>query len=123
MYQTETDWTATLTLREHPREPGGRVYTLAVNLPLAVMNSRVLSDLRMSRDLGVNLSAIRSLEEMAKVLHQKKFRREMFLDLMRKLGGRMADHLEDAEGWHGEDRQERTRGVSGDETGDTAERQ
>ena len=101
MPQHETDWTATLTLREHPREQGGRKYQMAVNLPLNVMNGRVIRDLRMNIDLGAHLAPTPTLKEFTEMLHQKVLRREQFLHLMRQLGGQMADHLEDAEGWHG----------------------
>ncbi len=48
-------------------------------------------------------------EEMVEVLRMKEFRRGTLKQVATQLGGKLADYMEDSEGWHGTDRQERVR--------------
>ncbi len=47
--------------------------------------------------------------EAVKVLKRREYRKTLFIDEARRLGTRLAERMEDKEGWHGVERQERLR--------------
>ncbi len=47
-----------------------------------------------------------TFEEMVEILRVKEYRRGMLKVIASQLGGKLADYMEDSEGWHGIDRQE-----------------
>ena len=97
----ETEWEAVLSRRE--RHGAWRDYKVAVRIPLEVLSERNIPQMRADLDIGVSM---RTLKDVTEILRKKHFRRELFQELMQRLGGKMADYLEDTEGWHGPDRQE-----------------
>lgn len=46
-----------------------------------------------------------SFEEVAAVLKKRQLRKDEFMDAAKRLGQKLAESMEDKEGWHGEDRQ------------------
>ena len=49
-----------------------------------------------------------TMSDAVEVLHVRELRRKEFAEDATRIGHALADHLEDKEGWHGVDRQERT---------------
>jgi hypothetical protein len=75
----------------------------------AVADEVAFNGERYVEDKQVEISmSLEPVEEFFKVLKVREFRREMLIAEATKLGHALADHLEDAEGWHGLERQEKT---------------
>ena len=55
---------------------------------------------------GLAFSGPTALDQAVKVLKKREFRRDRLRDAARKLAERMADYIEDSEGWHGDRRRE-----------------
>lgn len=68
-----------------------------------VFSERFVEDLRAPADLAAFKP---DWHTTVKALKQKSFRRDLLEAAARKLAARLADHMEDAEGWHGEERRE-----------------
>jgi hypothetical protein len=51
------------------------------------------------------------MDETVNVLRKREFRREFLLHAAKKLAARLADYIEDKEGWHGDDRRDRIKEV------------
>jgi hypothetical protein len=66
-------------------------------------SERFVEDVRAPIDAGFS---VLSFDEVVSVLKERKFRREMLLIAAKRLAERLADYIEDAEGWHGESRRE-----------------
>ena len=49
-----------------------------------------------------------SFDELIHQMKSREYRKETFGDIGRRLGNLLAERLEDKEGWHGEDRAEKT---------------
>ena len=47
------------------------------------------------------------IDGAVEIMSVKKFRRSLLVSEARRAGALLADHLEDREGWHGEERRER----------------
>lgn len=73
----------------------------------AYMGDRIVSDMKASADLGIGLM---TFDEAVRVMKRKEFRRQLLVSAAQQCGAALADYLEDKEGWHGLDRQERIRG-------------
>lgn len=48
-----------------------------------------------------------SFDTVVSTLRKREFRRELLLTAAKKLAARLADYIEDKEGWHGESRRDR----------------
>jgi hypothetical protein len=68
-----------------------------------IFNERFVDDVRAPADIGVSFL---SFDAVVSALKKREFRRELLLHAARKLAGRLADYIEDKEGWHGERRRE-----------------
>lgn len=64
---------------------------------------------RLADDMRAGLAFVGpgAFDQTVRILKERKFRRDLLIDAATQLGHSLADYLEDAEGWHGEDRQER----------------
>ena len=67
----------------------------------AFMGTRLAGDLRFA-----NMAGLGSLEKTINVLKTREFRKSLLQECARNLGARLAEYLEDKEGWHGIERQE-----------------
>lgn len=67
---------------------------------------------RLADDMHAGLAFVgpQAFEQTVRVLHERKFRRDLLAAESERLGQRLADYLEDSEGWHGQDRQDRIKG-------------
>jgi len=74
----------------------------------AYMGPRIASDMRAPVP-GVGLVGF---DQAVEVLRVKEYRRKLFLEAARFTGMALADFLEDREGWHGLDRQEKTEEIA-----------
>jgi hypothetical protein len=98
-------FTLQITLRDN--HCGQESLHMAIDLDEALrISPRDVSDMRMCSDLGIGLGGGNHIITM---LQQKEFRRKIFLEEARRLGGLLADRMEDAEGWHDSDRIEPAR--------------
>lgn len=70
------------------------------------ISSRVLDGIRLGRELGVGLV---SRDDVITTIRTKVVRRDILKREAQRLAGLLADRMEDAEGWHGEDRAEAAR--------------
>ena len=50
---------------------------------------------------GANISPF---EATVQIMKRRVYRKELFIESARKLGGQLAERMEDAEGWHDESR-------------------
>lgn len=66
-------------------------------------SERLIEDLRAPIDAGFG---VMSMDEVVSTLRKREFRRDLLLEAAKKLASRLADYIEDAEGWHGEKRRE-----------------
>jgi hypothetical protein len=97
-----SDFTMQLTIRE---KNGPRSYHRAIDLPLSMFGERLAGEMR----AGVAFGGPDAFEKTVSALKERRFRRDNLIATARQLAAQLADYLEDAEGWHGEDRQEATR--------------
>lgn len=67
----------------------------------SVFSDRVVDDFRMHEP-----SAVGSFEEAVCFLKKRQFRRDILNNAARFLANHLGDHIEDSEGWHGEERRE-----------------
>lgn len=72
----------------------------------------VVEDLRLGTELG---TPILSFDQAITAMKDRDRRRAMLRDAADKLACSLADCIEDWEGWHGDDRRDRTRKVVGSE--------
>jgi len=70
----------------------------------AYMGERIVDDMRSDAAIGIGLV---TFDEAVRVMKRKDFRRKLLTSAAAQCGGALADYLEDKEGWHGIDRQER----------------
>lgn len=94
------DWIFKLTIQE---EYGPRSYSQMVKLPVTTFGERLAGEMA----LGLAFVGPDAFDQTVTVLKEKKFRRDEIEHAARVLARMLCDHLEDAEGWHGEQRQER----------------
>jgi hypothetical protein len=66
-------------------------------------SERFIEDLRAPIEFGVG---VMSMDEVVSTLRKREFRRDLLLQAAKRLAERLADYIEDAEGWHGERRRE-----------------
>jgi len=57
--------------------------------------------------VGLFLARGNPIEETAKVLKEREFRRDILMKAAKVLAHRLGDYIEDAEGWHGERRRKK----------------
>jgi hypothetical protein len=94
-----------LTLRLCLTDDRGQVHgEMAIDLgdEVAFMGERIADDFRFEASIGSM-----SMNDAVKVLNVKQVRKKLLALAARNLGESLAEHLEDREGWHGVDRQER----------------
>jgi len=53
---------------------------------------------------GVAFVGSSAMDQAVTVMKKREFRREFLKEAALKLAGRLADYIEDSEGWHGEQR-------------------
>lgn len=70
---------------------------------VAFKGERIADDFRFDVSIGAM-----PFDGAMKVLHERKFRRDLLVNAVTRAGKALCDQLEDREGWHGEDRQEKT---------------
>lgn len=70
----------------------------------AYIGNRIVNEMKAGAAMGIPLV---SFEEAVEVMRVKELRRGLLVSAATQVGGALADHLEDREGWHGLDRQER----------------
>lgn len=70
---------------------------------VVMFGDRFVDDIKMGSAFIGHADPIQS---MARVLHERKFRKDLLVDACKQLGYQIADYLEDSEGWNGQDRQE-----------------
>lgn len=101
---SDSDYTLTLMLSE--KRGSGR-YVMAIDLPRDVAGEfrRAVDDMKAGAALGIPLM---SFDQAITLMKQREFRRERFIREAQRLGAKLADFMEDNEGWHGVDRQEIT---------------
>ena len=68
----------------------------------AYVGERQVGEFKMRCEVG----AI-SMDDVVKVLKVREFRKGLLMAAARNMGALLAEHLEDKEGWHGIERQER----------------
>jgi len=76
----------------------------------AYMGDRIADDVRAGASLGTM-----SMSDVVKVMKVREFRRGLLISACQQAGAQLADFLQDREGWHGLDRQERTEEIIKDE--------
>lgn len=96
-----SDFTMMLTLQE---KRGPRRYQMALDLPVETFGERLAGEMA----LGIAFAGPDAFDKTASVLKEKKFRRDLLIAASNQIARQLADYLEDSEGWHGEDRQEKT---------------
>lgn len=91
-----------VTIKLIVQEPwGGKTHVMAVGSDeFPIFSERMVSEMR------AGLSGM-SFERTVGILKERQFRRELLKEAAKVLALRMADHLEDSEGWHGERRARR----------------
>jgi hypothetical protein len=95
------------------RDEWGRVHGVVcreVSDDAAFIGERVVDEMR----LGVYFdpTAESPLDAVVKKMQAREFRRKLLIQAATNTGGMLADFLEDREGWHGIDRQERTEKIA-----------
>lgn len=70
---------------------------------IAFKGERIADDFRFDASIGTM-----PLDSAVQVLRERTFRRDLLTACAKKAGVALCDQLEDREGWHGEDRQEKT---------------
>jgi hypothetical protein len=86
---------------------GPRSYHQAIDLPVETFGERLADDMK----AGVAFAGPSAFEQTVSTLKSRQFRRDLLERAAQMLGKKLADHLEDREGWHGLDRQEAARNV------------
>lgn len=76
------------------------------------VSARAVDDMKLGADLGVS---VMSGNEVVGMLRTKALRRDLFKKEAVRLAGKLADRMEDAEGWHDPDRMESAREELGGE--------
>lgn len=95
----KNDWTLSLSLKG----PMGEHYEL--RLPI---------DGLLARDVGItglqkpSIYDCSSIDEAVVIMKKREFRKDIMVSQATRLGILLAQRMEDCEGWHGEDRQEKT---------------
>ena len=77
------------------------------------ISPRAVDEMRLSADLGVSLV---SDSQVVTLIMTKELRRDLFKREALRLAGKLADRMEDAEGWHDPDRIEPARKELGGES-------
>ena len=99
-----------LSLKMSFYDDWGKTYAIkAVNLPEHVATCGFRGDFTNITPPSV-LSGTQTMDEVIKVLECREFRRKELIAWATNLGRAIANHLEDSEGWHGLDRQDRIQG-------------
>lgn len=70
---------------------------------VAFKGERIADDFKFNASIGAM-----PMSDAAQILYARGFRRNMLMKCAQQAGAQLADHLEDREGWHGVDRQEKT---------------
>lgn len=68
----------------------------------AYIGDRAVDDMRLMNEMGAG-----SMAATVKMMRVKELRKGLLIQVAGQCGGALAEHLEDREGWHGRDRQER----------------
>jgi hypothetical protein len=96
-------YTLTLSLTEKTAF-GEPVARMAVDIPDMVMSERMVSEIKSALGpMGY------SFDDVVKIMKKREWRRKELQILAVQLFGQLADYLEDVEGWHGEDRQDKAK--------------
>jgi hypothetical protein len=82
------------------RDPDGLPFASALNLSFDIF--RDIAHIEPPGPIFVG-----GFDEVVAVMKRKQFRRDVLRQCAQQLADRIADHLEDKEGWHGEERRER----------------
>lgn len=85
-------------------DESGRVHGVIVQeitRDAAYIGNRAVDDTRFAAEIGMGV-----FEDTVKMIKVKELRRESLIAVARNGAQRLADYLEDREGWHGLDRQE-----------------
>lgn len=99
-------WTLTLELRNQAGETITRRVDLNDEEISSGMTPRLRESLDLDHALGANVSGM-TMNTMVMLIKKREFRRSAIVAEAQSLAGSMADHMEDAEGWHGMDRAEK----------------
>lgn len=98
----EPKWTLHLSLSN-----GLETYNFAQELDRDTIDSgmspRLREEMDMGRDVGI---ATVSFDQMVRMMKRREFRKELMIETANRLGARLAEHMEDKEGWHGMERAE-----------------
>ncbi len=91
----------------------GSVIHMAVDCDQALrVSARAVDEMKLGMDLGVSVV---SSDHAITMLRTKEMRRRLFKEISDRLAGKLADRMEDAEGWHDPDRIEPAREELGGE--------
>lgn len=93
------EWILRVTLERD--YPGGESYTFCLPLRDVIQEFD-------TTDFNSPFPSI-GFDTAVTILKERKFRRDLLIDACRQCGEAIADRMEDAEGWHGESRQEKAR--------------
>lgn len=74
----------------------------------AYIGNRIVDEMRAGADIGIPLV---SFETAVEIMKRKEFRRGLLMSAASQCGEALANFLEDREGWHGIDRQEKTENI------------
>ena len=99
-------FTIAVTLTDDRGQTHG-IKALSLGDDVVMFGDRLVDEMKMGAALGI---AAVPFNQAVRVLKERKFRRDLLIEAATRLGHALADHLEDAEGWHGEDRRERIKG-------------
>ena len=73
-----------------------------------VFSERFVETIRAPIDLGASLMPF---DTVVSAMKERQFRRDYLLEAAKKLAARLADYIEDREGWHGESRRDRIKEI------------
>jgi hypothetical protein len=97
----QSDWQLELSVVE---KRGSRRYSFAINLSTDDFGDGLVDDMRAG--LAFAGPEVSPFAETVTVLRRRQFRREALPEIARQLGAKLADYIEDREGWHGTGRQQ-----------------
>jgi len=90
-------WTLQLTLKNDR----GENYHTAIDIGHTISGSRPVFPLRPPSEYD-----FATFDTVVEILKARTLRKDVFGQECQRLGRKLAEHLEDKEGWHGEDRKE-----------------
>ncbi len=111
MSESQPRFTITLTLHDNRSEQ----QTLAMAIPVdeeLTISARVVDEMKAGA-AGVVLGLGPSMEQTVSILRRREFRKDLLIEAATLLGARLAERMEDAEGWHDTSRIETARELLG----------